>query len=97
MINSDFIPVLNPLCGGTAPVISLDSKKYKLVGKLEEATVGGIPSLVKCDRLKIKGLVTMTKETTFVGDVSIENNSDVAKPVPTGEVKDVSLDLTDAK
>ncbi len=94
-IDSNFIPILNPLCGGKAPVISLDSKKYKLVEKLEAATVGGIPSLVKCDRLKIKGLVTMTKDTSFVGDVSIENNSDVAKPVPTGEVKDISLDLTE--
>jgi len=76
MINADFIPVLNPLCGGKAPVISLDSKKYKLVGKLEEATVGGIPSLVHCERLKIKGLVRMSKKTSFVGDVSIVNNSD---------------------
>jgi len=96
-IDSNFIPVLNPLCGGKAPVISLDSKEYKLVGKLEEATVGGIPSLVKCERLKIKGLVKMSKDTTFVGDVSIENNSDEAKSIPTGEVKDASLDLTDAK
>jgi phosphoglucomutase len=95
-INSDFIPVLNPLCGGKAPVISLDSKKYKLVGKLEEATAGGIPSLVNCDRLKIKGFIRMGKKTSFVGDVSIENNSDEAKLIPTGEVKDISLDLTDA-
>ena len=96
MINSDFIPMLNPACGGKAPVISLDSKKYKLVGKLEEALVDGIPSLVNCDRLKIKGLVRMGKKTTFVGDVSIENSSDEAKLIPAGEVKDVSLDLTDA-
>lgn len=96
IINSDYIPVLNPLCGGSAPVISLDSKKYKLVGALEEATVGGIPSLVKCDRLKIKGLIRMSKKTTFVGDVSIENSSDEAKMIPIGEVKDTSLDLTDA-
>lgn len=96
IINDDFIPVLNPLCGGTAPVISLDSKKYKLVGAFEEATAGGIPSLVKCDRLKIKGLVRMGKKTSFVGDVSIENNSGEAKLIPTGEVKDACLDLTDA-
>jgi len=96
IIDSNFIPVLNPLCGGKAPVIALDSKKYKLVGKFEEATVGGIPSLVKCDRLKIKGLVRMSKKTSFVGDVSIENSSDESKFIPTGEVKDVSLDLTDS-
>mmetsp|Transcript_16909 Transcript_16909/g.25380 ORF Transcript_16909/g.25380 Transcript_16909/m.25380 type:complete len:1059 (+) Transcript_16909:81-3257(+) len=96
IINSDFIPILNPACGGKAPVISLDSKKYKLVNKLEEATVGGIPSLVNCKRLTVKGLVRMSKKTSFVGDVSIVNKSDEAKFVPTGEVKDASLDLTEA-
>jgi len=96
VINSDFIPVLNPACGGKAPIISLDSKKYKLVGALEEATVGGIPSLVKCDRLTIKGLVRMSKKTSLVGDVSIVNSSDEAKFIPTGEIRDASLDLTKA-
>jgi len=80
------MPVLNPECGGTAPVMGLDSKKYKLVGALEAATKGGIPSLVKCKSLKIKGLVTMGSDTTFVGDVSIVNKGSEAKPVPTGEV-----------
>ncbi len=95
IIDSSFIPMLNPECGGKAPVISLDSKKYKMVEKLEAATKGGIPSLVKCDRLTIKGLVTMSKETSFVGNVSIENKSDTAKAIPVGEVKNVSLDLTE--
>jgi len=95
-INSDFIPELNPLCGGKAPVISLDSKKYKLVGNLEEATEGGIPSLVNCERLSVKGLVRFSKKTTFVGSVSIKNDSSESKLIPIGEVKDVSLDLTEA-
>mmetsp|Transcript_18912 Transcript_18912/g.26624 ORF Transcript_18912/g.26624 Transcript_18912/m.26624 type:complete len:1061 (+) Transcript_18912:70-3252(+) len=95
-IGSDFIPALNPKCGGVAPVISLDSKKYKLVGKLEEATAEGIPSLVQCKRLKVKGLVRMSNKTTFVGDVSIENSSTEAKLIPTGTVADTKLDLTDA-
>mmetsp|Transcript_4311 Transcript_4311/g.5598 ORF Transcript_4311/g.5598 Transcript_4311/m.5598 type:complete len:1075 (-) Transcript_4311:1349-4573(-) len=96
VINDQLIPELNPLCGGKAPIISLDSKKYKLVGNFEEATVGGIPSLINCNRLTIKGLVRMSKKTSFVGDVSIKNDSDESKLVPTGEVKDTSVDLTDA-
>ncbi len=95
-INDDFIPELNPLCGGKAPVVSLDSKKYKLVGKLEEAIEGGIPSLYQCERLTVKGLIRMTKKTTFVGAVSIKNESSESKLIPAGEVKDTSLDLTDA-
>lgn len=87
-------PVLNPACGGSAPEMSLDSKKYKLVGALEEAITGGIPSLVKCTKLKISGLVRMSKGTKFVGDVEIVNNSDEAKFVPIGIVTG-KLDLTD--
>jgi UDP-N-acetylglucosamine pyrophosphorylase len=86
--------VLNPACGGKAPTMALDSKKYKVVGALEEATAGGIPSLVKCTKLKISGKVTMTKDTIFVGAVCIVNSSDSTKPVPTGEVTG-DLDLTD--
>ena len=95
MINEEIRPVLNPLCNGAAPVMSLDSKKYKLVGNLEEATEGGIPSLVNCERLTIKGLVRMSNKTKFVGVVNIVNNSDEAKYVPAGEVTG-TLDLTDA-
>jgi phosphoglucomutase len=86
-------PVLNPACGGTAPVISLDSKRYKLVGALEEATTQGIPSLVKCTRLTIKGIVRMSKKTKFVGEVEIVNAGQESKFVPVGEVTG-KLDLT---
>ena len=86
-------PVLNPACGGTAPVMNLDSKLYKLVGALEEATAGGIPSLVNCNRLTVKGLVRMSKKTKFVGDVSVTNASKESKFVPTGEVTG-DVDLT---
>lgn len=89
------MPVLNPVCGGVAPVIDLDSKLYKLVGALEEATAEGIPSLVYCKKLKVKGPVRMSKKTKFVGSVSIMNTSSEAKFVPTGEVTG-DLDLTTA-
>jgi phosphoglucomutase len=92
----DHRPVLNPACAnGVAPVVSLDSKLYKLVGALEEATSGGIPSLVHCTRLKIKGLVRMSNKTKLVGDVSIVNTSSESKFVPAGEVTG-EHDLTSA-
>ena len=88
-------PILNPACGGKAPVMALDSKKYKLVGALEEATPSGLPSLVQCKKLTVKGLVRMGPRTKFVGEVSIVNNSDEAKMVPAGEVTG-EIDLTNA-
>jgi phosphoglucomutase len=88
-------PLLNPACNGVAPVMELDSKVYKLVGNLEEATMGGIPSLVNCKRLKVKGPVRMSSKTKFTGDVSIVNSSTEAKFVPTGVVTG-HVDLTAA-
>ena len=94
-ILEDHKPVLNPLCRkeGVAPIISLHSKKYKLVEALEEATEDGMPSLVECTRLTIKGLVKMSGATKFVGDVTIVNDSDEVKYVPYGVVTGL-LDLT---
>lgn len=93
VITEDFRPVLNPACGGVAPVISLDSKKYKMVGALEEATPDGVPSLVDCKRLTVKGLVRMGRSTRFVGNVSVVNKSDEAKYV-SGKIEDADLDLS---
>mmetsp|Transcript_33963 Transcript_33963/g.71480 ORF Transcript_33963/g.71480 Transcript_33963/m.71480 type:complete len:1047 (-) Transcript_33963:149-3289(-) len=95
IITDDFRPVLNPACNGVAPVIALDSKKYKMVGALEEATAEGIPSLVECKRLTVKGKIRMGRSTRFVGDVSITNKSDEAKYV-SGKIEDAEMDVSDA-
>jgi phosphoglucomutase len=93
IITEDFRPVLNPACNGVAPVIALDSKKYKLVGALEEATPNGVPSLVACKRLTVKGLVRFGRSTRFVGTVSITNSSDESKYV-SGLIEDTDVDLS---
>jgi len=93
IITDDFRPVLNPACGGVAPIISLDSKKFKLVQALEEATADGCPSLVACKRLTVKGKIRMGQATRFVGTVSIINTSDEAKLV-SGKIEDAELDVS---
>ena len=93
IITEDFRPVLNPACGGKAPVISLDSKKFKMVQALEEATADGVPSLVECKRLTVKGKIRMGRSTRFVGDVSITNTSDESKYV-SGKIEDAELDVS---
>jgi len=93
IITDDFRPVLNPACGGVAPIIALDSKKFKLVGALEDATKDGVPSLVGCKRLTVKGKIYMGKDTKFVGTVSITNTSDEPKGV-SGVIEDKELDIS---
>jgi len=93
IITPDFRPVLNPACGGVAPVLNMDSKKYKMVQALEEATTEGIPSLVNCKRLTVKGKIRMGRSTRFVGAVSITNKSDEAKYV-SGKIEDATMDVS---
>merc|ERR1719506_1941842 len=80
VITDDFRPVLNPLCGGKAPIVSLDKKKYKLVSQLEAATRGGIPSLVGCTRLA----------------VTFKNSSDDPKLLPGRTFENTKVDMTAA-
>jgi len=96
IVTDDHRPVLAPERNGKAPVIELDSKKYKLVQQLEEATLMGIPSLIKCDRLKVKGYVYFSSRVAFEGNVTIENNSSEPKMLPPGIYKDTKVDLTHA-
>jgi len=85
IITDDFRPVLNPACNGVAPVIALDSKKYKMVGALEEATAEGIPSLVECEKLTVKGTIRFGKDVKIIGTVSIINK-DAEPKVISGTV-----------
>jgi phosphoglucomutase len=93
VITEDFRPVLNPACNGVAPVIDLDSKKYKIVSALEAATANGCPSLVACKRLKVKGVVRFDRSTRIVGSVSITNSSDESKYV-SGLLQDTDIDVS---
>jgi len=95
IITDDSRAMINPECkNGKAPVVSLDKKYYKLVDGLEEATKNGIPSLVQCERLTIKGKVLMSAKTVFVGAVKLTNDGEKAKPVPQRKIEDEELDLT---
>ena len=96
MVNDENVLVLNPLCKGTAPIVDLDSKKYKLVQNLEAATRGGYPSLVKCKKLSVKGEVHLTSGSVFEGEVSISNTSDEPKVLTAGALCNTAVDLAEA-
>uniref|UniRef100_A0A7S1FLV0 UTP--glucose-1-phosphate uridylyltransferase n=3 Tax=Corethron hystrix TaxID=216773 RepID=A0A7S1FLV0_9STRA len=94
IITDDFRAQLNPECNGVAPVIALDSKKYKLVSALDKAIPNGVPSLFKCERLTVTGEVIFQSNTKFVGNVSIVNKAAEAKVVPAETFENKDLDLT---
>jgi len=90
ILTEDFRLLLNPKCGGVAPVLNMDSKKYKLVGALEKAIPEGVPSLVDCKRLTVKGTILLGKSTRFVGNVSITNTGTEAMHI-SGTIEDATL------
>ncbi len=65
---------------GVPPDISL-SGEYKLVDSLPPL---GVPSLIKCDSLKVSGLITFEEGVVIEGDVVFENSNAERKTVSAG-------------
>lgn len=95
IVNESSVLVLNPKCGGVAPIVDLDDKKYKLVQHLEAAIRGGYPSLVACRKVSIKGEVWLSSGVVFKGEVKVVNSSSEPKILPGGVYENATVDLTD--
>ena len=73
--------------GGVPPDISLSSE-YKLVDSLDEL---GVPSLIKCDSLRISGRHQFEDGVVIEGDVAFENANAELKVVSAGIYKNGSF------
>ena len=54
---------------GQPPVVELDAAHYKMMDGLEALTVNGVPGLVGCDRLTVKGLQVFPAGMVCRGEV----------------------------
>ena len=72
---------------GVPPDISL-SGEYKLVDALDPL---GVPSLIKCDSLKVNGLISFEDGVVIEGDVAFENSNAERKVVHAGTYKNGSF------
>lgn len=97
VVTEDYRPIIAPERKGVAPIVSLDGKTFKLVQQLEASLRGNVPSLIKCDRLKISGKVGFAPRVVFEGNVTVVNNSGEEKTVLSGTYKDTTIDLTEQK
>lgn len=75
---------------GVPPDVVMDDG-YKLVDSIEGI---GMPSLIGCDRLEIKGPVRFAEGVVVEGKVAIENASTTACEVPAGVYRDTALRLS---
>lgn len=75
VLTGDFRLELHPDRQGIPPNVVLEDAHYKLVDQLDACLAGGVPSLVHCESLKIKGPVRFEPGVILKGRVEIENPS----------------------
>ncbi len=56
---------------GVPPEIVLDPDHFKLVDQLDAALAGGVPSLIACERLEVRGPATFDSSMRFAGKTVI--------------------------
>ncbi len=73
LLTEDYRVVLHPQREGRAVVIDLDKRYYKLIDAFEQRFPDGPPSLIRCDRLVVRGDVVFKGRIVLEGEVEIIN------------------------
>ena len=73
--------------------IDLDPKYYGKIDLLEDRFKNGVPSLVDCESLEIKGDVFFEKNVTIKGEVKIKNSKNSRADIKEGSVIQGVLNL----
>ena len=84
---------LAPERNGNPPIVNLDESHYKFVEQLDHAISRSMPSLIKCERLHIRGPVRLEGITAFSGCVEIINPGSREALLPAGLYEDETVFL----
>jgi UDP-N-acetylglucosamine pyrophosphorylase len=93
VVTDDFRLVLDGTRTGRPPLIELDSSYYKLMDGFEAGVAKGVPSLLKCQSLKVTGEVFFEPDVILSGKVAIINASGERRSVPAGTYADTAVNL----
>jgi UTP--glucose-1-phosphate uridylyltransferase len=83
--------MLNPKTTSAVIPIDLDPKYYGKIDLFDERFPSGVPSLVDCDSLTIRGDVRFESDVTVKGKVVIENNGKTRAVIRRGSVIEKNL------
>jgi len=75
VLSDEFRVVANPARTTPPVVVSLDNHYYKLIDDMEARFPDGVPSLLKCDNLTIKGDILFERNVVCKGVVELDNRS----------------------
>lgn len=87
-LTEDFKVVLNPQRQLGSAVIDLDPTYYKLVSDMNARFPDGVPSLIECQSLTVKGDFKFGAGVNVVGTVELVNQSAHQVEIADGEVVD---------
>jgi len=62
---------MSPTFDGSGPLVTLDDDHFKLVPDFEQRFPQGAPSLRRCSRLRVEGVVTFGADVVIEGDVHV--------------------------
>lgn len=66
------------------PFVELDSEHYKLIDQLDCHLQNGVPSMVNCQELSVRGSIDFSGDNIFKGKVKVENLSGKPVALPAG-------------
>ena len=84
IVTEDFRLELAPQRNGTPPDVDLDSAHYKFVTDFDRAFPNGVPSLLRCRQLKVKGPFVFEAGVEVVGDQTWVNPTNIPSKVSPG-------------
>jgi len=82
---------LDDKCKGVPPAVDLDSSLYKFVDKLDAMVPHGVPSLVDCKSLTVKGLFEFEAGVVIKGAVTFTNTGDKVEKISAKEYENTEI------
>ncbi|MDM8521443.1 UTP--glucose-1-phosphate uridylyltransferase [Anaerolineales bacterium HSG6] len=86
ILDQDSNVVMNPNRDGALPTINLDPTYYKMVNDFEARFPDGVPSLIECQQLTIKGDIKFGGQVTLKGKVTLVNDSAQQQYIEAGSI-----------
>ena len=92
LLDKDHKVVLNPEIKHLMITIDLDPKYYGKIDRFDQRFSEGVPSLIQCESLTIKGDVRFESNVTIIGNVTIRNEGTDQAVIKEGTI--ISEDMT---
>ncbi len=91
-LNDQFQLEINPQKKTPGPLVRLDPEYYRHIDQFEARFPAGVPSLLACEQLTVKGDIRFESPVTIEGRVCLTNPEGSQKVIRAGSV--ISKDLT---